>query len=71
MYGAKMSRPSAEGGSGGRIERCIRCRATWNVSEGAEIPKSGYLCSFCRRDTYVLRAYRREKGRISDGFSDF
>ena len=33
--------------SGARYEKCRECGRDWNVSRGAEIPKSGYLCPKC------------------------
>lgn len=49
---------------------CRKCAMKWNVSVLAKIPKTGYLCPFCRNDTALLRTYWREKGAKSDGFSE-
>lgn len=44
-----------------RFELCAECGKRWNVSIGAEIPPSGYLCPRCRNKYIKTETEKRSK----------
>lgn len=44
-----------------RFERCRECGYRWNVSIGAKMPPSGYLCPVCR-SKYGERKKEKKNG---------